>query len=135
MLRIILYIVWKAFKQKISGKKGAHSFDESFLGRTHSAGTTTRLNTEESVSIPTPSWTAPPSTCSGGAGSPKEQLEKYCKDQGKPKPHFDVERVNGRYRATVYVAKTCGWLTGDFKRTKWEAEMNAAKQLLQKLEL
>ena len=69
-------------------------------------------------------------------GNPKEQLEKYCNEQGKPKPHFHVERVDGKYyKATVYVAKTCGRLTGDTMKSKWDAEMNAAKQLLQKLKL
>ena len=112
-----------------SGKKSTHRFDESLFGWTHSPST---ANTKLHVNLPSCD-NSPPPTSAGGGGSPKEQLEKYCKDQGKPKPHFDVERVGGRYRATVYVAKTCGRLTGDFKRSRWDAEMNAAQQLLQKL--
>jgi dsRNA-specific ribonuclease len=67
--------------------------------------------------------------------SPKEKLEQYCRDQGKPKPSYKVEKVNGKYRATVYVAKTCGRLTGDLAKTRWDAEMNASQLLLQKLGL
>lgn len=67
--------------------------------------------------------------------SPKEKLERYCMDEGKPKPHFSVEKVDGKYRATVYVAKTCGRVTGDLVKSKWDAEVSAAQQLLQKLGL
>ena len=67
--------------------------------------------------------------------SPKEQLELYCIEQRKPKPSYSVEKINGKYRATVYVAKTCGRLTGDLVKSKWEAEMNAAQLLIKKLEL
>ena len=68
--------------------------------------------------------------------TPKERLKKYCSEQGKPRPHFHVERVDEKYyRAMVYVAKTCGRLTEDTVKSKWDAEMNAAKLLLQKLKL
>ena len=67
--------------------------------------------------------------------SSKEKLERYCVERGKPKPHFSTEKVDKKYRATVYVAKTCGRVSGEMMKSKWEAEMNAAQQLLQKLEL
>lgn len=96
--------------------------NESLLGSSHSPVCATR-------SIPpTLHASLPPK-------SPKEQLEQYCKVQGKPKPSYSVEKVDGKYRATVYVAKTCGRVTGNLMKSKWDAEMNAAQLLLQKLGL
>ena len=113
----------KAFR--IGGKPRSPSVNESLLGNVHSPVSVTR-----SIHVVPPILHASPTP-----KSPKEKLEQYCRDQGKPKPSYRVEKVNGKYRATVYVAKTCGRLTGDLVKTKWEAEMNAAQLLLQKLRL
>ena len=107
----------KAFR--IGSKPQSHILNESSLGSAHSPVSATP--------------TVPPII--HAPKSPKERLEQYCKEQGKPKPSFSVEKIDGKYRATVYVAKTCGRLTGDLVKTKWDAEMNAALLLLQKLGL
>lgn len=64
---------------------------------------------------------------------PKEQLERYCLDHGKPKPSYELKKEGGKYRSTVYAARTCGRVSGDLKGSKWDAEISAAQKLLEKL--
>ena len=107
---------------RIGGKPRSHSMNEALVRNAHSPVSVRN-------SIPPTLHTSPMPR------SPRERLEQYCIEQGKPKPSYSVEKVNGKYRATVYVAKTCGRLTGDVVKSKWDAEMNAAQLLLQKLGL
>lgn len=109
----------------IGGKPRSHSLNESSLGRAEPA----------SFSASVPSSVSPELHARLPPKSSKEKLEGYCKEQGKPKPYFNVEKVDGMYKATVYVAKTCGRVTGELRKSKWDAELNAAQQLLQKLGL
>ena len=57
-------------------------------------------------------------------------------NEQKPKPQFQVEQLaNGKFKATVYVAKAFGRLTGDERLSKVDAELNAATKYFQKLTL
>lgn len=122
----LIPIVQQAFKKafRIGGKPRSYSLNESSLG-----------HAPLSISASVPSSVSPELHARLPPKSPKEKLEGYCKEQGKPKPYFNVEKVDGKYKATVYVAKTCGRVTGELMKSKWDAEMNAAQQLLQKLGL
>lgn len=73
---------------------------------------------------------------SGMGGNARQRLESYCVQESKPRPHFGVERLtNGRFKATVYVAKAFGRITGDEKMSKGDAEVDAAAKYLEKLKL
>ena len=134
-------VLQKAFKFKFGGR--SHSLNESSLAspqpQNHSPISVSHdplppscpLNSD----LRTPTCTPYMRTWQN-TGSPKEKLERYCLERGKPSPHFDtVKMASGKYKSTVYVAKTCGRVTGEPMRSKWEAERNAAELLLRKLQL
>ena len=65
----------------------------------------------------------------------KEKVALYCKKNGKPEPKYHHWLEGNQYKAKLYVAKTCGWVTGEMKPTVLEAEESVADQLVQKLHL
>ncbi len=66
--------------------------------------------------------------------TPKEKLESYCDQVGKPSPKYSYSRMSARsFEGTAYVAQTCGWVAGEKRSTKAEAEEEAAAKLLEKL--
>ena len=68
--------------------------------------------------------------------TPKEKVLLYCSENGKPEPRFRHSHPEGRkYTAEVYVARTCGWVTGDAQPSVSEAEESAAEALVKKLQL
>ena len=68
--------------------------------------------------------------------SAKEKVSLYCANNGKPDPRYRHHQTDGnQYRAEVYVARTCGWVTGDAKRSASEAEENVAEALAKRLHL
>ena len=63
--------------------------------------------------------------------SSKQQLQNYCQKHKKPLPIYKIEkRCHKTYCAKVYVARTCGWTTGELASTKKTAEESAATKLL-----
>ena len=68
--------------------------------------------------------------------SAKEKVALYCSNTGKPEPIYRHKDAGGKLvRAEVYVAKTCGRVTGEAKPTSTEAEENVAEILARKLHL
>ncbi len=66
--------------------------------------------------------------------TPKEKLESYCEQVGKPPPTYSYSRLSAKsFEGTVYVAQTCGRVTGEKRTTKANAEEEAAAVLLEKL--
>ena len=66
----------------------------------------------------------------------QERLKSYCIKEGKPQPKFDVSYASGRtFIAKVYVAKTRGWTKGEPASSRHQAQENAARTLLNLLQL
>lgn len=68
---------------------------------------------------------------------PRDKLKYYCKATGKGNPTFNSERMKGsrKFEGKAYIPKTCGWISGDPKITKAEAEIDAAAKLVAKLNI
>ena len=67
--------------------------------------------------------------------SPKEKLSIFCSENGKPQPTYQQTLQGGKYRVTVYVAKTCGRVTGGLQPSLSDPEEDAAEVLAKKLHL
>ena len=69
----------------------------------------------------------------------KDKVRWYCTvTKKKVEPTFISERIKGasrKYIGKAYIPQTCGWITGDPKRTKGEAEEDAAAKLAAKLNI
>ena len=63
--------------------------------------------------------------------SSKQQLWDFCLEQNKPPPTYCCQKIGPRnYCAKVYIARTCGWTTGELSSTSKTAEESAATKLL-----
>ena len=65
----------------------------------------------------------------------KEKVAIFCAEKKKPEPRYKHLLEDCMYRAMVYVAKTCGRVTGDSKSNIQDAEESAAAILAQKLHI
>ena len=71
--------------------------------------------------------------------SAKLKLVLFCEENDKPEAKYRCNHLPGlgtkQFVADVYVAKTCGWVTGDPKPMRRQAEEDAAAKLLQRLNI
>ena len=68
----------------------------------------------------------------------KDKLKWYCSVTKKNDPTVMSEKVKGtsrKYVGKAYIPQTCGWITGDPKKTKGEAEEDAAAKLVARLKI
>ena len=64
-----------------------------------------------------------------------EKLSTFCSERDKPQPCYRHSIQDGMFTVQVYVAKTCGWVTGDARPSESEAEENAAEALAKRQHL
>lgn len=68
--------------------------------------------------------------------SAKEKIACYCRENDKPEAKYQCNPEGAKqYVGKVYLARTCGWVSGDPQPTKARAEEDAAAKLLQKLNI
>lgn len=67
----------------------------------------------------------------------KQKVAIFCEENDKPEAKYRCNRPPGtkQFVADVYVAKTCGWVSGDPKPLRRQAEEDAAAKLLQRLNI
>ena len=65
----------------------------------------------------------------------KQKVALYCQLNGKPEPKYQHCLEGKQYKAKVYLAKTCGWMTGEMKSSVPDAEESVADLLTHKLKL
>ncbi len=67
----------------------------------------------------------------------RDKLEWYSNVMGKKKPTITSEKAvpTRKYVGKAYIPQTCGWIIGDIKNTKAEAEDDAAAKLVAKLNI
>ena len=65
-----------------------------------------------------------------------ERLKGFCAKEGKPEPSFSISSHTGKtFVAEIYVAKTKGRVKGESASSKQQAKENAARILLEQLQL
>ena len=67
--------------------------------------------------------------------SAKQKVRLYCEMKEKPEPKYQHWLEGTQHRVWVYVARTCGRVTGDPKLAVEDAEESAAEKLLLKLHI
>ena len=72
----------------------------------------------------------------GPTKTPKTLLKEYCESKwkGKKEAKYTTREFNGGHKSTV-LCPEIGYMDGDVKPTKKEAENNAASKVLRKLKL